>query len=143
MESGNEAYLIRAHAPGCITVAYPPPKQSNDNVIPMDRHRKPALVEEILTRSFIIAPRHLIRDWPPQRFEELAEAHLQLLTSLSPEVVLLGTGARLRFPNSAWLAGFHQQRIGVEIMDTGAACRTYNVLMAEGRKVAAALIQGM
>ena len=67
-------------------------------------------------------------------------ADLEPLLGLAPEVVLLGTGARQHFPDAQVLRILHQQRIGVEVMDTSAACRTYNVLVTEGRSVAAALI---
>jgi uncharacterized protein len=58
----------------------------------------------------------------------------------APEIVLLGTGPRLRFPSPAVYASLLKARIGVEVMDTAAACRTYNILAAEGRRVAAALM---
>jgi len=62
------------------------------------------------------------------------------LIEIAPEVVVFGSGARLRFPHPRLLAKLSQQRIGVETMDFGAACRTYNILMSEGRRVAAALL---
>lgn len=62
------------------------------------------------------------------------------MLGLAPEVVLLGTGARQQFPDPVLLGILHAQRIGVEVMDTAAACRTFNVLVTEGRPVAAALI---
>ena len=142
-DTGPAGYTIRSYAPGRITVAYPPARAA-DNVVtlsPTGRER-PVMLEEQLTASFIIAPQHLRRDWPPQRFEELNEEHLRLIATLEPEVVLLATGAKIRFPNHAWLRLFHQQGVGVEIMDNGAACRTYNILMAEGRNVVAGFITG-
>ena len=80
--------------------------------------------------------------WAVADFDALAVAHFAQMAELAPEVVLLGTGARQRFPHPSLLAGLAQARIGVEIMDTGAACRTYNILMGEGRRVLAALIPG-
>ena len=59
---------------------------------------------------------------------------------MRPEIVLLGTGAAFSFPEPRKLASLHQAGIGVEVMDTAAACRTYNILMAEGRNVVAALV---
>lgn len=96
--------------------------------------------QETLSQSFVITPRELMRDWPPQRFEDLNPSHFAMLTKLQPEFVLFGSGAHLRFPPPALTASLLNQGIGVEIMDTGAACRTYNVLIAEGRNVAAALL---
>jgi len=81
-----------------------------------------------------------MRDWPPQRFEDLDSSHFDMLAELQPEFVLFGSGARLRFPSPALTASLLNQGIGIEAMDTGAACRTYNVLIAEGRNVAAALL---
>jgi uncharacterized protein len=78
--------------------------------------------------------------WDCRRFADLGAAHFQQLAELDTELVIFGSGAWLRFPEAAWLAPLMARRIGVETMDTGAACRTYNVLAGEGRKVAAALL---
>jgi uncharacterized protein len=91
-------------------------------------------------RSLIVLPDRILADWAPESFDALAPAHLDALVGAAPEVVLLGTGARQQFPDVQVLRILHQQRIGVEVMDTSAACRTYNVLVTEGRNVAAALI---
>ncbi len=96
--------------------------------------------QEIFHHSLVVTPRQLIRDWPPQSFEELSIAHFKLIAELQPELVLLGSGARLRFPHPNLTASLLEQGIGVDVMDTGAACRTYNILMGEGRNVAAALL---
>lgn len=96
--------------------------------------------EETVSRSVIVMSNRIIRDWPPQTFEQLESAHFEGLAALDPEVVLLGTGERLRFPAPAHSACLLEHGIGLEVMDTAAACRTYNILAAEGRKVAAALL---
>ena len=70
---------------------------------------------------------------------ELAEAHATLLLALEPELVLLGTGARQSFPAANFGVQFLAKGIGLEVMDTGAACRTFNVLVAEHRRVVALL----
>jgi uncharacterized protein len=88
----------------------------------------------IVTAGTVLAP------WRPRTVDELVEADFEPLLALGPEVVLIGTGPRQQFPSLAMLALLHSLRIGVEIMDTAAACRTYNVLAAEGRSVAAALM---
>ena len=93
-----------------------------------------------LTRSFLLLPQRVIEDWSPTSFESLAEADMEAIAALNCPVVLLGTGLRQRFPAPALLRSLIERRIGVEVMDTPAACRTYNILMAEGRDVAAALI---
>jgi uncharacterized protein len=89
--------------------------------------------------SLLVLPERVM-DWPPASFEALAEAHFALIAELRPEVVLLGTGARLRFPHPRLTAPLARAGIGLEVMDVQAACRTYNILMAEQRVVAAALL---
>lgn len=76
----------------------------------------------------------------PSGFDALAEADFERLLEGSPAVVLLGTGATQRFPHPRLTAALHRARVGFEVMDTRAACRTYNILVAEGRNVTAALI---
>ena len=90
--------------------------------------------------SLVVTAERLLTDWPVQRVEELAADHIAAIVELEPEIVLLGTGARLQFPEPALLAPLYRAGIGVEVMDTPAACRTYNILMGEGRNVLAALI---
>lgn len=92
------------------------------------------------TRSLILMPQRIIEDWPPSSYEALEAEHLAQLAQLQAEVVLLGTGPTLRFPPVAHTRALIQAHIGFEVMDTAAACRTYNILMGEGRIVAAALI---
>jgi uncharacterized protein len=96
--------------------------------------------ETIYTASLLLAPDHVIADWPPQTFADLAPQHLAAVAALLPEIVLLGTGRILRFPDDQILAPLIDNDIGYEIMDTGAACRSYNILMSEGRRVVAALL---
>ncbi|HUQ09552.1 MAG TPA: Mth938-like domain-containing protein [Steroidobacteraceae bacterium] len=95
--------------------------------------------EEIRT-SCIVGPDTLIRDWPPRDVPSLEVVHLAPLLELSPEVVVLSTGARQQFPRAALRAEFATRKIGIEVMEIGAACRTYNVLVSEGRKVLAAVL---
>jgi len=93
------------------------------------------------TGSLVFAPEHAARPWSARAFETLAERDFEALLALEPEIVLLGTGSRQRFPRPALYAALTRARIGVEAMDTGAACRTYNILTAEGRRVVAAILQ--
>jgi uncharacterized protein len=78
--------------------------------------------------------------WPVAGFEALAQAHFESIVALAPDLVLLGTGPRLRFPAAQLTAPLVQAGIGLEVMDLRAACRTFNVLRAEERRVAAALL---
>jgi uncharacterized protein len=81
-----------------------------------------------------------VRAWPPRRFDELTQAHFDSLLADKPELVIFGSGQQLRFPKPALLRTLIERRIGLEAMDTAAACRTYNVLVSEGRNVIAALL---
>ncbi len=78
--------------------------------------------------------------WNCARFSELGPTHFKQLAELDTELVIFGSGPALRFPDVAWLTPLMQRRIGLETMDTRAACRTYNILSGEGRKVVAALL---
>ena len=90
--------------------------------------------------SLVVFPDRIIDPWPVPTIEALDATALQCLVDESLEIVLVGTGARHRFPHPSAYASLARKRIGVEIMQTDAACRTYNILLAEGRRVAAALI---
>ncbi len=90
--------------------------------------------------SILLSSRGLCLDWPCLRFEDLTSAHFAQLDSMDAELVIFGSGARLRFPQPQWLQGLMVRRIGLETMDTAAACRTYNILASEGRHVVAALL---
>jgi uncharacterized protein len=94
------------------------------------------------SRSVLVTPRDIMDEWPVGSLQSLAPTHLLTALELSPELVLLGTGATLQFPPSAVLRPLIDAHIGFEVMDTPAACRTYNILMAESRRVLAALIIG-
>ncbi|HSM69748.1 MAG TPA: Mth938-like domain-containing protein [Xanthomonadales bacterium] len=91
-------------------------------------------------RSLIVSAQELVTDWVPQHPDELEEVHLQEIIALQPEVVLLGTGSRQHFLAPRDMYFFYRQGIGIEVMTTDAACRTFNVLVTEGRPVAAALM---
>lgn len=91
-------------------------------------------------RSLIVLPNLLIDDWEVQHFSDLQASDLDRLVQLHPEVILLGTGAAHRFIDPCACQNLAKHGIGVECMSTIAACRTYNILMAEGRRVGAALI---
>ena len=97
---------------------------------------------ESITTSVIVTPERIIHDWLPAVFEEMQASHLERFDQLEPEIILIGTGDTLCFPPAAWTAAYLAQGIGVEIMDTAAACRTYNVLLSEDRRVVAALLIG-
>lgn len=92
------------------------------------------------SNSLILTPSQLMADWRPQSVEELTEADFAPLEELRPNLVLLGTGKKQIFPPLPLYAPLLQKGIAVEVMNTAAACRTFNILAAEGRQVAAALM---
>ena len=117
IEIPNAQHFIRSYKPGQITVN-----------------------ETVYSKSVIIAPQALITDWPPQSLGDLTADHLKSLLKHKPDLILLGTGLKHQFPSSALLSIIYQAHIGLEIMSTEAACRTYNILADEGRNVLAGLI---
>ena len=92
--------------------------------------------------SLIVMPETPPRAWDVASFEALGAAHFVQIEADAPDVVILGTGERQRFVHPSLIKGLVERRIGVECMDSKAACRTYNILMGEGRKVTLALILG-
>ena len=99
------------------------------------------IVNGVEYRSSVLVPAAgSVTAWPVERFEALTEAHFEAIAALAPELVIFGSGPRIRFPHPSLIRPLITRRIGVETMDTAAACRTYNVLLAEGRAVVAALM---
>ena len=93
-------------------------------------------------KSLIVTPDRIIDDWPATDFASLSAEHFASLLEFKPAIVLLGTGATLRFPRPELSRCLHEARIGLEVMDNPAVCRTYNILTAEGRNVIAAVLLG-
>lgn len=92
------------------------------------------------SNSIFLMPRGPVRAWPVARFADLSASALADLTGETMEMLLLGTGPRQHFLPPAWLQPFLQRSVGVEVMASPAACRTYNILMAENRSIALALM---
>ena len=90
--------------------------------------------------SLVVVPDQLHIDWRVSDFESLNEAHFSYLLALQPEILLLGTGAQQKFPHPKLFQTLIEAGISVEAMSTSAACRTYNILMSEDRKVVAAIL---
>ena len=91
-------------------------------------------------RSLLVSADRLVPDWPVASAASLDQQRLDEALALEPEILLLGTGQRLRFPEPALYASVAAGGIGFEVMDTAAACRTFNILLAEDRQVVAALV---
>jgi uncharacterized protein len=92
------------------------------------------------TASLVVSAERVVTDWPATSVDALTADHLAAIVELAPQIAIVGTGASFRFPDPGRLAALHRARIGVEVMDTAAACRTYNILLGEGRSVVAAVI---
>ena len=90
--------------------------------------------------SMLLMPQGSVIDWPVIRFENLNIDHFEQIAQLKPALVIFGSGTKIRFPKPELLQPLIAAKIGIETMDLQAACRTYNILMAEGRHVLAALI---
>ncbi len=90
--------------------------------------------------SLLLPWRGDVQAWPCGDFADLRAEHFELLVALAPELVIFGSGSRIRFAAPAVLRPLIERGIGIETMDTAAACRTYNVLASEGRAVVAALL---
>ncbi|HEY2808329.1 MAG TPA: MTH938/NDUFAF3 family protein [Steroidobacteraceae bacterium] len=116
LDSGSGANLIKSYSPAGIRIG-----------------------EQWLTHTLIVTADRLISDAAPASFAELAPQHLPVLFELSAEVVIVGTGTTQQFAPAAVRAVFAARRVGLEVMELGAACRTYNVLVQEQRRVAALL----
>lgn len=93
-----------------------------------------------LQASFLVHPEGIVDDWTAKAVEDLQPGQLEAIVALAPEVLLLGTGLRQRFPSRAVMAACLTRGIGIEVMDNSAAARTYNVLAGEGRRVVAAFL---
>lgn len=113
----SDVQTISGYGPGWLTVG-------------RDKH----------TSSLLISSDGLLQPWDCSRFEDLTAAHFAQLATLDAELIVFGSGNRLRFVHPSWLQPLMAKRVGLETMDTNAACRTYNVLALEGRKVVAALL---
>jgi len=98
------------------------------------------VVDDFYNSSIIVSAKQVIPDWPVNSIEHITEQHLEKVLDLQPELVLIGTGARQAFLHPQQMMYFYSRNIGVEVMTTDAACRTFNVLVAESRNVVAALI---
>lgn len=90
--------------------------------------------------NVVVSGDRIVPGWTSAGLESLTREEVASLVALAPEILLIGSGKAFRFPSPALLAPLYEARVGVEVMDTRAACRTYNILLAEGRGVVAALI---
>ncbi len=132
-EVDGDVYFIRRYSKEGLVVGLPQSKIKGEVRSPEDMVIK-------FERSVIILSGQIIDDWSPQCMGELQSEHLDRLVELKPELVLLGTGEACHIPDAEVIAPLTNAGIGVEFMGTAAACRTYNILVQDGRGVAAALL---
>ena len=99
------------------------------------------VVNDFYDSSIILSANQVIPDWPVKSIEDITEQRLEKVLDLQPEVVLIGTGARQVFLPPRQMMFFYSRNIGVEVMTSAAACRTFNVLVSESRNVVAVLIR--
>jgi len=113
-----------------------------DGVNTITRHDPSSIWVGLLSfgTSVLVPWKGEVRPWAPERIDQLQAAHFEQVLALQPELVIFGSGTRHRFIAPALVRCLIEQRIGVEMMDTAAACRTYNILAGEGRAVLAALL---
>jgi uncharacterized protein len=116
LDSRDDINLIRSYAPGEVHIG-----------------------ERVARAPCIVTAEQLILDWAARDVATLSVAELAPIFELQPDVVLLGTGAKQTFPAGAVRQAFAARNVGLEVMDLGAACRTYNILVQEERRVAAVL----
>jgi uncharacterized protein len=121
----SDVQIIGAYGPGWVTIS---------------SIREGVALSEKVQRSVVIGSRGERLDWTPESFAQLEVAHFEQLAQLGPELVIFGSGAKLRFTHPSLADSLMRARIGMETMDTLAACRTYNILAGEGRHVIAALL---
>jgi len=133
LEMDMECFTILSYSTENITIKHPFAKNGT-------AEREIDSLKEEIQSSFILSPKTLIKDWAPQTIQHLRKENLEDLLNLCPEVVLIGTGSKLQFPEPEIMSCFWDAQIGVEIMDTTAVCRTYNILVNEGRSTVAGLI---
>jgi len=92
------------------------------------------------TDNMIVLPNKIIEHWQAGSISQLGMEHFDVLLAMQPEIILLGTGTSLQFPDTSLMRTILSRGIGFEVMDTQATCRTYNILSSEGRHVAAAIL---
>ena len=117
LDNNQQSYLINAYSEHSVTIN-----------------------GQVYGESVVVCREQLRSDWLPKEFALLSEAHFEQVLTLKPELVLLGTGSKQHFPHPRLVRSLIEHGIGVEAMSTPAACRTYNILLTEGRQVAAMLI---
>lgn len=121
-------------------------KFTRDNVSPVSIRQAGTdsilIGDQRITQSVVLTHERIIRDWSPPQIDSLSEDEIEKIMELQPEIVILGGGSVQRRPPNEFIYALARRGIGLEIMDTGAACRTFNILLAESRRLVALLTLG-
>lgn len=116
--------------------------QDGLNIIKAYTDNSVTIGKDVFTRSLVVQAKALNSEWLPQSVDELNAAAIEELAQLDTEIILLGTGLKQQFPDRRLFTPLYDNKIGIEVMDTPAACRTYNILLEQDRAVTAALLMG-
>jgi uncharacterized protein len=137
-ELDHSTYVIRSYGPGEVVLTEPLSEEAMHAAAEGDQEAL-RLKRRTLRESSIVTPKKVLK-WSPRSADSLEAEHLADIVDEEPEIVIIGTGKHSNWPPASIIRFFTARGIGVEIMDTAAACRTYNILMYEGRKVVVALM---
>lgn len=137
LDEPEDVCIIRSYGSGYVKLRVPTYPEGGVELSAGDLKKEDGL--QTVCRSIIVLPKR-IEAWAPDSFLELKQSHFQSLLKLEPEVVIVGTGEHPHLPLPSLMEPLLRQQVGVEFMDTPAACRTYNILVGEGRRVIAALL---
>lgn len=140
LEFNHRGALLLPLVPPSAPVKLQPDRIEGVNAVTAYAPGRVRVNAQTYTSSVVLPWRGDVLAWPCDAFDRLRAEHFEQLALLAPELVIFGSGERLRFAASALLRSLIERRIGIETMDTAAACRTYNVLAGEGRVVVAALL---
>ena len=137
LDEHTDVYTVSAYGSGYVEFRIPissekEPERLQGEGLKEDRGK------QRICRNVVVSPARL-QEWSPASFFELEKAHFQAFLEMEPEVVVVGTGEQSHFLSPRLIEPLLRRQIGVEFMDTAAACRTYNILVGEGRRVVAAL----
>lgn len=137
LDEPEGACIVRSYGPGYVKLSVPVYPDGRAELSEEDPREEKGL--QTVRQSVIVLPSR-VEEWAPTSFLELEKSHFQSLLKLEPEVVIVGTGERLYLPSPSLMEPLLRQQVGVEFMNTPAACRTYNILVGERRRVIAALL---
>lgn len=139
LDESADVYTISSYGPGYVEFSMPRGYSQKSVECAKEGLRQEGKGRQKIHHSVVVVPNQL-QKWPPVSSSEFKKPHFQSLLELEPEVVIIGTGNRLHFPTPYLVEPLVRHQVGVEFMNTAAACRTYNILVGERRKVVAALL---